>query len=731
MLDWLRHKFKNLLQEEAGKSTLSSPQVKSAPVHVDENDRLTALGNIYLEEGKYQEASDCYLQAIDNNPHDANAHSGIGLIYLQQNLPQEAMAHFAKALETNPQLASAQYFLGTIFQKQGKYDEAIDHYRKALELKADVEVVYRDLGFVLYQTGLYSEAKEILKQGLALNPDFAEFHAFLGNIYYQEKSLDNAINHYQKALSAQPGYLGIYLNMGKAFREQGKKNEAVSCYQQALAIKPDYIEALYDMAVVLAYKKNDEALSCLRKMLEINPRHFAAKVEFLHGLLHRCDWEGMDTAIKDIKNQVFDVQATDDPLPPPFVFFNLPGITLAEQRRIAENWAEHEYLNLSRLHWQPDRAKKPAQDNRIRIGYLSSDFQEHPVAYLMAGIFELHDRNRFHITAYSCGQDDGGRMRKRLERAFDKFTDVSKDSILDAAKKISRDSIDILVDLTGYTANTKSGVLALRPAPVQVNYLGFPGTMGAEFVDYLIADEFIIPLGLKKHYVEEVVWLPDSYMPRDDGQARLATPARIDHGLPDSGTVFCCFNQLYKITPEIFKIWCRLLSAIPNSVLWLPSGNHTVKANLCREAENHGIAANRLIFAPKLNKHEEHLARLQCADLFLDTTPYNAHSTCSDALWMGLPVITLAGETFPSRVAGSLLTAIGVPELVTYNLDDYYSLALDLATNETKLGNIRLRILSNRETAPLFNSRKFTRSIEAVYLRMYEIENKKSRHGQH
>ena len=721
MLDWLRHKFKNLLHDETYRNTSSPPQVNSAPANTDESDKHTALGNIYLEEGKYQEASGCYLQAIDINPHDANAHSGIGLIYLQQNLPQKASMHFTKALETNPQLASAQYFLGTIFQKQGKYDEAIDHYRKALELKADVEVVYRDLGFALYQTGRHSEAKEILKQGLALNPDFAEFYAFLGNIYFHEGSMDNAIHHYQKALSAQPGYFGIYLNMGKALRSQGKKNKAISCYQRALTINPGYIEALFDLAMVMDYKRNDEGLLYLRKILEINPEHFSAKAELLHGLFYRCNWSNMVAAIQDIRNQIFDVRISDDSLaPPPFVFFNLPGITLAEQKRIAENWVEHEYLSLTCLHSELGKGETSAQNSKIRIGYLSSDFQEHPVAYLMAGIFELHDRSRFHVTAYSCGQDDGSDMRKRLVRASDKFTDISKQSYLEAAKRIRRDGIDILVDLTGYTANTKSGILALRPAPIQVNYLGFPGTMGAEFVDYLIADEFIIPLDHKKHYVEEVVWLPDSYMPRDDSQARLATPSRADHGLPDSGIVFCCFNQLYKITPEIFDIWCRLLSAIPNSVLWLPSGNHTAKANLCREAENYGIAASRLIFAPKLNKHEEHLARLQCADLFLDTTPYNAHSTCSDALWMGLPVITLSGETFPSRVAGSLLTAIGAPELITYNPDDYYSLALDLATNEAKLGNIRHRILSNRDTAPLFDSEKFTRSLEAAYLHMHE-----------
>jgi protein O-GlcNAc transferase len=339
---------------------------------------------------------------------------------------------------------------------------------------------------------------------------------------------------------------------------------------------------------------------------------------------------------------------------------------------------------------------------------------------LMAQIFELHDRNHFRISAYSYGPNDGSVMRKRLEKAFDQFIDIRALSDEAAAKRIYEDGIDILVDLTGYTQHGRSAILALRPAPIQVNYLGYPGTMGAGFVDYLIADQFIIPPEQQEHYTEKVVWLPDCYMPRDISCRRLAAPRRKDCGLPDEGFVFCSFNLPYKITPDMFDIWCRLLKAVPGSVLWLPSSNPNAETNLSREAESRGVAPERIIRAPRMNLAEEHLARIQCADLFLDTTPYNAHTTCSDALWMGLPVITCVGKTFPSRVAGSLLTALGVPELITYSLEDYYTLALDLATDRRKYENIRNKIIANRESAPLFDSTKFTRHLEQAYRQMWD-----------
>lgn len=355
---------------------------------------------------------------------------------------------------------------------------------------------------------------------------------------------------------------------------------------------------------------------------------------------------------------------------------------------------------------------------KIHVGYFSADFRNHPVAYLMAEIFELHDRDRFQVTAYSYGPNDVGEMRKRLEKAFDHFVDIRDLTHENAARKIYEDHVDILVDLTGYTQHTRSGILALRPAPVQVGYLGYLGTMGADFMDYIIADPFLIPPEHKKYYSEKVAYLP-SYQANDRRCAIAETPTRTACGLPEEGVVFCCFNQTYKILSDVFDVWMRLLKAVPDSVFWVYVSYPYAIDNLRREAQARGVSPERLIFAESLPL-DKHLARLKCANLFLDTLPYNAGTTASNALWAGLPVITCAGETFSSRMAGSLLIAMGVPELITCNLEDYYALALDLATDRKKYETIRNKIIANRESAPLFDSARFTHDLEAAYMQMWD-----------
>jgi predicted O-linked N-acetylglucosamine transferase (SPINDLY family) len=333
----------------------------------------------------------------------------------------------------------------------------------------------------------------------------------------------------------------------------------------------------------------------------------------------------------------------------------------------------------------------------------------------MAQVFELHDRHRFQITAYSYGPDDGSELRKRLQRAFDHFVDIREISDLDAARQIYMDRIDILVDLTGFTDKTRSGILALRPAPRQLSYLGYIGTMGADFVDYLIADHFLVPPQHRRHYTEKMLYLPNCFQSNDRKRPRPPAPTRSYCGLPANAFVFCCFNQTYKITPEVFDIWCRLLIAVPNSVLWLFANIPDSVANLRLEARKRGVDPIRLVMAPEV-KPDAYLARMRCADLYLDTTPYNAGTTCSDALWMGLPVITCVGDSLSSRMAGSLLLAIGAQELITYTMADYYRLAFELATHDAKLDAIRNKICANRDTAPLFDSARFTLDLENAYI---------------
>jgi protein O-GlcNAc transferase len=362
----------------------------------------------------------------------------------------------------------------------------------------------------------------------------------------------------------------------------------------------------------------------------------------------------------------------------------------------------------------------PRAGARIRLGYLSGKFHTHPGASLIAGLIEHHDRRRFEVIGYGFDEDDGSAMRRRLVRAFDRFVDISEMPDRDAADLIHADAIDVLVDLHGWTPDGRAKILAYRPAPIQLNYLGYPGTMDADFIDYIIVDPFVVPLDQQPFFSERLVHLPDCFQCNDDKrEIAECTPLRGECGLPETGFVFCCFNNNYKITPFFFDIWMRLLRAVPESVLWLYEANPLVKANLAREAEARGIAPERLVFASRLPQ-AEHLARHRLADLFLDTLPYNAHTTASDALWAGLPVLTCVGNTFAGRVAGSLLQVVGLPELVTTSLEDYEALALRLARDTGLLSALRTRLMENRQIR-LFDTARYTRNLEAAFGRMHEI----------
>jgi len=363
----------------------------------------------------------------------------------------------------------------------------------------------------------------------------------------------------------------------------------------------------------------------------------------------------------------------------------------------------------------------PSSRKKLRLGYLSGKLHVHPGAHLLVGLVEHHDRERFELIAYGFDRDDGSALRRRLVSAFDRFVDIYEMREQDAARLIHADAVDVLVDLHGFTPDGRAKILAYRPAPLQVNYLGYPGTMGADFIDYIIADRFVIPPDQQSFFSEQIVYLPDCYQCNDDKREIAEhTPSRADCGLPEKGFVFCCFNGTYKIAPDFFDIWMRLLRALPGSVLWLFEANKLVRANLEREAKARGVAPERLVFAPRLPQ-AEHLARHRLADLFLDTLPYNAHTTTSDALWAGLPVLTCTGDTFAGRVAGSLLRAIGLDELITASPREYEALALQLARDPERLARLRARLMQNRRTHPLFDTERYTRHLEAAYLRMHEL----------
>jgi predicted O-linked N-acetylglucosamine transferase (SPINDLY family) len=406
----------------------------------------------------------------------------------------------------------------------------------------------------------------------------------------------------------------------------------------------------------------------------------------------------------------------------PFDFITLPiATTAARQLQCARDWVTRQrQITLAR---EPNVSRNRSMDakRKITVGYVSADFWSHPTAFLTAELFERHDRDRFAVFGYSHGPDDGSPMRRRLVNAFDRFVDLKGVSCLDAARRIFADGVDILVDLKGHTQNGRPRIFAARPAPIQVNYLAYPGTTGAPCMDYILVDDFIVPPDQQRFFTERLVHLPGCYQV-NDSRREIAprVPSRAECGLPADGFVFCCFNNSYKITPEVFEVWMNLLKAVPGSVLWLLAGNRFAPANLRREAAARGVAEDRLVFAPR-QPLAEHLARHRLADLFLDCFPVNAHTTASDALWAGCPMVTLAGETFVSRVAGSLLRAVGLAELITTSLEDYEAMALRLARDADMLANVRARLAENRKTSGLFDARQFVRNLERAYVRMWEV----------
>ncbi len=521
-----------------------------------------------------------------------------------------------------------------------------------------------------------------------------------------------ALASYDRALALKPDFAEALNNRAGTLLLLNRHEQALASCEAALAIKPAFAEALHNRGTALSrLGRHEAAIEAFRRALDLNGGLGFAKGALLHSSMHCCDWR---TYEDESARVIADVQAGDRAVEP-FVFLGISDAA-QDQLHCAQTWVREQCPPSLTALWTGERYRH----DRIRLAYVSTDFREHPMGHLMAGLFEHHDRARFETLAVSLGPDDSSAARTRIEGAFEQFIDVREHSDREVAQLLREREIDIAVDLNGFTTGARPGIFALRPAPVQVNYLGYPGTMGADYIDYLVADKTVIPRELQGCYTEKVVYLPDTYQV-NDATRRISerTPTRTEAGLPDRGFVFCSFNNNYKITPAIFGIWMRLLRETPGSVLWLIEGNSAAQINLRREAKERGIAPERLVFAPRV-KLEDHLARHRLADLFLDTLPYNAHTTASDALWAGLPVLTCMGTTFAGRVAASLLHAVGLGDLVTHSLAEYESRAFELATDASLLAEAKRRLARNRESYPLFDTDRYRRHIEAAYTQMWE-----------
>jgi predicted O-linked N-acetylglucosamine transferase (SPINDLY family) len=661
--------------------------------------------------GLFPQAVVTYRNALALAPDHPDLHNNLGVVLRLSGKLDEAMAAFRRAIALKPNYPEALNNLAAALQSKGRLDEAVESYRRAILLSPGFSGSHSNLGVALQSQGKLEEAAAAFRRAIALQPDAAEAHNNLGSALQSLGRLDEALASFERAIALKPNYADAHNNLGSALHGLGKPEEAIAAYRRAIALQ-DSPAAQNNLGLALQeLGRTEDAIAAFRHVLALQPAHAEAQANLVRARKMACDWAGLE-AEEETCRALVRAGAT---AVSPFLMLTLRA-TPAEQLLCARQWVAGRSMPAATL---APRAPKPK--DRLRLGYLSADFRQHPVAVLAAELFERHDRDRFEVIGYSLGPDDGSAMRRRLEQGFDRFIDLMLLSHAEAAQRIRADEVDILVDLTGHTRGARLPLLAARPAPVQASFLGFPATMGAAYIDYVIADAVTVPMDEQPFFVEKIVHLPDCYLPSDSGREIAAgTPLRAACGLPETGLVFCCFNNTYKLSPAFFDIWARLLCAIPGSVLWLADAAQTVKHNLVREAAARGVAAERLVFAPRLPRLADHLARHRLADLFLDTLPYNAHTTASDALWAGLPVLTCAGECFAGRVAASLLAAAGLPELVTRSMADYEALALRLAAEPALLGALRQRLETNRATAPLFDGPRYLHHLESAYLRMWE-----------
>lgn len=664
-------------------------------------------------QGRSEEAIRRYQKALAIRPDFAEAHNNLGYALQTLGRIEEAIAHYQRALAITAAYSEARNNLGNALQMLGRSEEAIAQYEKAIALNPNDAVAYTNLGNALGTLGRHEEAIKQYEKALAIRPDLAEAHNSLASALGILGRYAEAHSHCEAALAIRPDYLDARINFGNVLRELGRHEEAINQYEEVLAIKPDDVVALIRRGGSLgALERFDQASASFEKALSVAPDSQAAFSGLARSALASCDWARTAKLSREVA-----ARAAKGISPiHPFTFLGYcsdPSLQLVCAKTFVSN----------EIPVFPPRLWKGGiwRHDKIRIAYVAGGFHAHPTAYLMVELFELHDRSQFEVLGISLGGDDGSDIRARLIRAFDQFHDVRLKSNRDIATLLNDMEVDIVIDLSGYTTNCRPEVLAYRPAPIQVSYIGFPGTLGANFYDYVIADRIVLPFDQQTFYTEKIVHLPESYQVNDSKrQVGTQMPLRREAGLPEKGFVFCCFNNNYKITSSVFDIWTRLLRNVEGSVLWLYRGNAVAEANLRREAAARGIDPARLVFAGRV-KLEDHLARHCLADLFLDTLPINAHTTASDALWAGLPVVTCRGESFSGRVAASLLGAVGLPELVTNNLEDYGALALRLATDASLLHGFREKLKQNRLSYPLFDTDRYRRHIEAAYWKMWEL----------
>lgn len=671
------------------------------------------LGNLLQAMDDLSGAAAAYRTSLQLEPGSVRGHNNLGQVLQALGDRDGAVACYQQAVLLDAGYAIGHNNLGVMHHESGAYEAAIRCFDKALSLQPTFAQAHHNCAGALLKLGRADLALGHCEQALALAPTLPEAHSRRGDVLRHLNRLLDAHEAYGRAVQLKPDLAHAWVSLGRIMMMLEQPREAVRYFELARPLQADLVDSQleYGMAL-LGSKRVEDAVAAYERLAELAPRGWYVQGLIREARNHACDWRDLAQDRERIAGAV----AAGEPATSPFVFLSMDD-SLPLQLRCAQIYAAREAQAPlgPEPSWPP-----PSADRRLKIAYLSADFHSHATAVLMAGVFESHDRERFETMAVSFGPPDASPMRQRLVRGFEHFIDVQGMNDEAVVRTLRNLGVDIAIDLKGYTTGMRAGILGRRCAPLQVSYLGYPGTLGMPQMDYLIADRIVLPPEHAQHYSENIIWLPDCYQCNDNTrQVAEQTPSRVEAGLPESGFVFCCFNNNYKIAPAVFDVWMRLLHEVPGSVLWLLGDNDAATRNLRAEAAARGVEPARLVFAQRVSP-EAHLARHRLADLFLDTLPYNAHTTASDALWAGLPVLTCLGNAFAGRVAASLLRAVDLPQMITASPEEYRLRALELVRDPAQLVRMRAHLASTRMTQPLFDTERSCRHLEKAYSGMWQ-----------
>ena len=666
----------------------------------------------YFGDKKLNEAEKYGIKLSEEFPEDPFIWKALGIIFKENGKISESISSNKKSLKLNPNDAEVHNNLGFVYQEEKNYDEAKQWYEEAIRLEPNYIAAHHNLGLIYHLKEEYEKAEISYKKTIKIKPDYLPIYNNLGNALIKQGKIVEAEECYKQAIKFDNKNSEVYNNLGIVLQRLDKIKEAITAYEQALKYKKDYAEAHYNLGFCLQkLGKFDEALIEYEKSLIIKPDYASVESSMLDLLKHMCDF--------NINEKLIESSSRLGILTRPVQPFSLLSW---------EDNAEHHYLRSKNYIKENFKSitnnfskKDQNLSKKLKVGFFSADFRDHAVMYLISGLFREYDKKNFEFFLYSFGKDESLKWHNLLKNNVDKFTDITNLSFQEISEISKKDNLDIAVDLMGYTKNNRLEIFKNRIAPIQINYLGYPGTMGADYFDYIVADHNLIPQDQKKFYSEKIIYMPNSYQPNDN---EIIVPelntTKSDHGLPNDGIIFCCFNQNYKIGKNEFNIWMKILKSIDKSVLWLVNSNEWAKKNIFKQAALYNVNSSRIIFANNL-PHLEHLERHRHADIFLDTFNYNAHTTASDALWSGLPIITKQGSQFAARVASSLLSALDLNELICKTDDEYEKLIIEYSSQPQKLKEIKEKLNKNKNNKPLFNTQQYTRNFELGMHRVNEL----------